>query len=97
MAGALATTLGSVIDIAGNQVSAFTSSFTTKTGPDFTRATALRSAPESGTTNVPVNAVVQLEFDEPIDSARLNSSSVAAFLANAGNPISLFQNLFGTF
>ena len=56
-----------VEDIAGNLIVPHTSSFMTGVGPDVTAPLLLRSSPANGEGSVPVNGVITLEFNEPID------------------------------
>jgi hypothetical protein len=62
-----------VTDRAGNPVTPRTTGFTTRLGPDTERAVLLRTTPASGSVDVPVNAVLEAEFDEPIDGSSLGS------------------------
>jgi methionine-rich copper-binding protein CopC len=62
-----------VVDLAGNGVTPRTTGFTTRLGPDTTAAVMVRTTPANGSGDVPVNAVLEAEFDEPIDGSSLGS------------------------
>ena len=54
-------------DPAGHRVAAQSKTFTTAAAPDFTAPQAVALAPFSGEADVPVNAVITVEFSEPIE------------------------------
>jgi len=64
-----------VEDLAGNAVIVQTTQFTTGAEPDTTAPIVVRSNPFSSATDVPVNAVISLEIDEPIDASTVDSNS----------------------
>ena len=72
-------TISGVTDVAGNPVANQTTTFTTGTGPDVIPPTILWTNPQTGlytqALNVPLNAIVQIESNEPIDPASVNTSS----------------------
>jgi hypothetical protein len=74
---AITVTVGGVQDLAGNAVAPQTTHFTTGTGPDVTAPTVISEAPFSQQTGVPLNAVVNVEFSEPIDFGTVNGSTFA--------------------
>ena len=57
-----------VQDVAGNAVTAVSSTFTTGPTTDTTAPTVTSYTPVNGATNVPTNAVVVVRFSEPMDA-----------------------------
>ncbi len=80
-----------VEDLAGNPVTVFTSGFTTGAEPDTVAPVAVRTSPFSEATGVPVNSVIAVELDEPVDPVTVGPSS---FLVREEVT---FQNLSGTY
>ena len=65
-----------VEDYAGNAVAAPNSTtFSTGAAPDFTAPTLIEGTPFNGATNVPVNALLQLRFSEPLDPVSIHPDS----------------------
>ncbi|MCA1614546.1 MAG: Ig-like domain-containing protein [Acidobacteria bacterium] len=64
-----------VEDLAGNQVTAQTTQFTTASSPDVNRPSVVRTNPFVSATDVPVNTVVTLEVDEAIDPLTVNAQT----------------------
>ena len=64
-----------VEDIAGNAVTSQTTQFTTGNEPDLVAPVVVRTTPFDGETDVPVNALISAEYNEPIDPSSLDSSS----------------------
>jgi hypothetical protein len=63
-------------DRAGNPMKAqFSSSFTTSNQSDLTRPTILAISPPSGDGGVPVNAMVRVDFSEPVDPATVTAAT----------------------
>src|SRR5439155_12171196 len=62
-----------VTDRTGNMVVPVTTTFETQAGPDVVGPLAVRVSPEGK--SVPVNAVIVVEFDEPIDPASINDQT----------------------
>jgi hypothetical protein len=60
-----------VTDLSGNPQQNFTVNFTTGTGTQTTGPVVQQVSPPSGSTGVPINAPVQILFNEPIDGASL--------------------------
>jgi YD repeat-containing protein len=82
--------ISGVQDLAGNSITGYTASFTTKTGPTLTGPHVISSNPFSQET-VPNNSVITLNFDNPIDPLTVvnpNSASVYDY--------TLGRNLSGT-
>ena len=71
-------TVDGVEDLAGNTVALHASQFTTSAIPDTTRPVVVRTSPKApfGQSELPVNMVVTLEMDEPIDPGSANSSNL---------------------
>ncbi|MFN7962562.1 MAG: Ig-like domain-containing protein [Thermoanaerobaculia bacterium] len=80
-----------VEDRAGNPVGVASASFTTGTEPDTVAPQVTRTNPFSSATNVPVNSIIRLESNEPIDPITVSSSSFQV-RENTG-----FTNLTGTY
>jgi hypothetical protein len=78
LAGAATYTLSveGVEDLAGNPVAGQTTSFTTASSPDFETPEIVRLAPANGATGVPLNAVFEATFDEPIDGGLIDATTV---------------------
>lgn len=68
-------TVSGVEDVAGNAVVAAVSTFDTAAGPDFAPPQVVAQSPANGATQVPVNAVIELEANEPIDPGTADTSS----------------------
>jgi YD repeat-containing protein len=73
-------TLSGITDVAGNAVAPQTTQFTTGAGPDVVAPILLWTSPleqnaYQAPTNVPLNAVVQLEVNEPVDPGTVNSTT----------------------
>jgi hypothetical protein len=66
-------TIDGVEDLAGNPVIVQATQFTTGAGPDLTGPVVVRTNPFSGATNVPVNTVITVEVNEPIDPFTVNN------------------------
>ncbi|WDE10118.1 Ig-like domain-containing protein [Thalassomonas haliotis] len=60
-------TVSGVEDLAGNSVTSQTTSFTTGVQPDTVSPVFVRNTPVSGSVDVPVNAVIEMEVNEPLD------------------------------
>jgi hypothetical protein len=77
-------TVSGVEDLAGHSVTVKTTQFTTRTGPDTAAPVVARTNPSYGATDVPVNSVISLEVNEPIDPLTLNSFSFQVYAVGAG-------------
>ena len=71
-------------DAAGNALGARGFSFTTAFTPDTTRPTFLSGSPAAGDTGVPINALVTLQFDEPLN---LVNYKPGIQISAAGTPV----------
>jgi hypothetical protein len=67
-------TISGVQDVAGNTVTAHSSTFVTGAAADTTAPTVVSYSPANGATNVPTNASAVLQFSEP-----MNLSSIVQF------------------
>ncbi len=63
-------------DVQGNALNNYSGSFRTRTDTSGTRASLVRSVPGSSVTGVVLNPVIELEFNEPLDPATVNGSTV---------------------
>jgi large repetitive protein len=79
-----------VEDLAGNLVASQTTKFTTGSGPDLTRAQVVRSNPFLSAINVPVNTVITVEVNEPIDAGTVTNNTFIVRDNTTG------QNVVGT-
>ena len=84
-------TVSGITDVAGNSVANQTTTFTTGTGPDVTLPTVIWTNPNTGqyqqSLNVPLNAIVQVEANAPIDPGTVNSSTFLVYdTTNGQNP-----------
>jgi hypothetical protein len=71
------TVAPTVTDQAGNALAApFTSTFTTTTTVDNFRPSVVNISPASGSTGVPLNTVVTVTFDEPMNPGTVNSTNL---------------------
>ena len=68
-------TIDGVEDVAGNAVAHQNTQFTTGIDPDTSAPKVVATAPFNRETNVPVNTVVEIEMDEPIDPGTVNTSN----------------------
>ena len=73
-------TISGITDVAGNQVTPQTTQFTTGTGPDVVAPLVVWTSPletssDQPPTNVPLNAIMQLETNEPVDPGTVNSNT----------------------
>jgi RHS repeat-associated protein len=89
-------TISGITDVAGNPVTPQTTQFTTGTGPDVVAPLVVWTSPLETTsyqspTNVPLNAIVQLETNEPVDPGTVNSNTFIV------SDMSTEQNLTGTY
>jgi hypothetical protein len=77
-----------VQDLSGNPLaSPATATFTTGTGADLVPPTVMSVSPVNGTTGVPINSVVQVQFSERIDPLTVTGTTMQV-VPFGGNPIS---------
>src|SRR5947209_18384539 len=77
-------TVAGVKDMAGNSVVAQTKHFTTGALPAVLAPFVEPEAPFNGQTGVPLNAVVNVELDVPLDTGTVNGSTFAARAETVG-------------
>ncbi len=88
-----------ILDVDGNFLTAYTGGFTIVANPGTTgpNVVATNPSPEYAATNVPVNIVPQIEFDQPLLASTVNSTNVTLlFNANPATPVSGTVSLIGT-
>jgi hypothetical protein len=81
--------IAGVTDRAGNAVTPRTTTFTTRLGPDTVAPVLVRTTPTSGSVDVPVNSVLEAEFDEPIDGSALGSVQLFDSFAQVPGTVSV--------
>jgi len=67
-----------VRDLAGNPLNANGTTFTAGFAPSTTAPHVLMTNPDNGLSGVPVNAVIQVLFDEPLQTSSINAVSLIA-------------------
>jgi hypothetical protein len=75
--------ISGVQDLAGNAVTPKTTTFTTGVGADTTAPTVTSTTPPDGATNVPTNAVITVQFSEPMNAQILSSPNVITLTDNS--------------
>lgn len=65
---------------------ASTATFSTGTAPDTTAPTVIQVVPPSGSTNIPTNRVITVEFSEPMNATTLNATTFTVLAG--GTPVS---------
>jgi hypothetical protein len=81
----------SLTDLAGNPQQDFYVPFNTGTGTDTTGPVVQRVSPPSGFTGVPINAPVQILFNEPISGASLGGVTLKRGTSVIPTTVSLFD------
>ncbi|MCQ8186648.1 Ig-like domain-containing protein, partial [Parvularcula maris] len=76
--------ISGIEDRSGNSLSETVSAFTTGRTPDFQGPSRVSSTPDNNNTDVPVNAYVQVSFDEPIAEASVTDQSVRLYDRTGG-------------
>lgn len=74
-----------ITDVSGNPVAAQTTQFITGAGPDLQRPLAMSTNPSANAVDVPLNAVMVVQINEPVDPGTVNTNSVT--LSTAGNVV----------
>ena len=69
-------TVSGVTDVAGNPLPAQTTHFATGTGPDVIPPAIVMASPFQGAQSVPLNTIVQLQMNEPVDPGTASSSTL---------------------
>ena len=78
-------TIAGIEDLAGNALAApVVTSFTTETGVDLLRPTLTLVEPTNGATNVPTNAIAQVQFSERINPFTVNTANFFVEVSNTG-------------
>jgi RHS repeat-associated protein len=82
-------TVSGITDVAGNSIAPQTTTFTTGTGPDVVPpvivwASPLQTNPYYPPTNVPLNAIMQVQTNEPIDPGTVNSNTFPMYDETTG-------------
>jgi RHS repeat-associated protein len=82
-------TVSGITDVAGNSIVPQTTTFTTGTGPDVVPpvivwASPLQANPYYPPTNVPLNAIMQVQTNESIDPGTVNSNTFPLFDETSG-------------
>ena len=83
-------TIFGITDVAGNAVATQTTHFTTGTGPDVVApkvvwTSPLETNPYQAPTNVPLNAIVQIQVNEPVDPGTVSGTSLSVSDTSNGN------------
>jgi RHS repeat-associated protein len=79
--------ISGITDVARNAVAPQTTQFTTGNGPDLVKPFAVNTSPFNNATNVPVNAVVILQANEPVDPGTVNGTSLLVKDAVSGESV----------
>ena len=67
--------ISGVTDVAGNQVQAQSTQFTTGSGPDLLAPQVVGQSPPNSATNVPLNAPIVVQVNEPVDPGTVAGST----------------------
>jgi large repetitive protein len=84
---------GTALDVDGATLNGYQGSFTTMKNPQ-TTAPALVSVVPSGGAGIPTNAVVQIQYSEPLDATTVNASAAELFV-NGGPQVAGTVQLVG--
>src|SRR5207244_1624754 len=68
-------TISGITDYAGHAVASRTIHFTTGTGADLVAPVVVNEIPFNNATNVPINAVVQIQAGKPLDPGTVNNNT----------------------
>jgi hypothetical protein len=74
-------------DVAGNALNNYQGSFRTVSDTGASAPAVVRSLPASGTTGAPLNPVIEVEFNEPLNPATINGTNVSLRANIGGNVI----------
>jgi len=91
----MTVTISGVEDLAGRAVAPLTSTFTTSAVADTVGPTVVASSVVGGETNVPVNAVVELEYSEALDPQSVTSGNIQLVDNATGQPVPATVGLSG--
>jgi len=76
--------INGVADPSGNLVTPYSSTFNTGAGPDTLGPLATSFSPYANAVNVPVNSIVSVTFDEPVDVSSINSGTFNVINTSVG-------------
>ncbi len=79
--------ISGITDVAGNPVAPQTVQFTTGNGPDVVPPLAIQISPSGRAVNVPLNTVIQLLVNEPIDPGTVNSRTLNVLDSTNGESV----------
>ena len=71
----MTVTINGITDATGSAIAPLTTQFTTGAVPDTAAPAVLGISPASGTTNVPTNTVVVIQFNEPMATSFINAGT----------------------
>jgi len=80
-------TISGVTDVAGNAVAQQTTQFTTGTGPDVVTPAVVAESPYNTESSVPLNTIIQVQTNDPIDPTTVTSSSFLVFDSTASQTV----------
>jgi hypothetical protein len=83
-------------DVYGNYLTYYSGQFTVAGSPTNTAAQAETSNPFPGATNVPLNTVIQVEYDQPLLASTVNNSNVTLYQYSTGTYLTPTVTLVGT-
>lgn len=83
----MSLTISGVTDVAGNAVATQTTQFTTGTGPDVVTPAVVSDSPFNSESNVPLNTIIQVRVNDPIDPGTVTSSSFTVNDSTAGQTV----------
>jgi hypothetical protein len=82
-------------DTDGNAVTAYQGSFTTVGDPSSTAPAVVNYSPQNGAQNVPLNAVMDIGYSEPLSASTVNGTNVVLY-DPSGNPVTATVTLDAT-
>ena len=82
-------------DIYGNYLTSFSGQFTVAGSPANTAATVQAVNPFPGATNVPLNAVIQVEYDQALATSTINSANVRLYQGSTSTYLAPVLSLVG--
>ena len=83
-------------DIYGNYLTYYSEQFTTAGSPTNTAAVEDAVNPFSGATNVPLNTIIQVEYDQALKGSTLNNTSVTLYQYSSNSYLTPTVSLVGT-
>jgi hypothetical protein len=83
-------------DIYGNYLTYFSGQFTTAGSPTNTAAVAQVVSPFPGATNVPLNTIIQVEYDQALKASTLDNTNVTLYQYSTGTYLTPTISLVGT-